>query len=843
MLRLGLSSLWSHRRRLIGTGIAITLGVAFLTGTLVLGDTLSHNFDTLFREVSAGTDVVVRNSTSVDSSARGVDTRGPIDADLVDQVRGVDGVSVVEPQVLGYGSLIGADGKAVGGNGPPRQAGSWIGTPALNPYKLVEGRAPQAPDEVVLNRGAAKAGKLHLGDRVVVQTPQPVDVTVVGIATFGSADGFGQTTFAGFTLDGAQQNVLHQDGRITSILVAAAPGISQETLRDRIAAVLPAGAQAITGDQFTNERIDAIGTTFLNLLRAMLVVFAGIALVVATLSINNTFSITVAQRTRELGLLRAVGASRRQVRSLMFIEAIAVGVVAAAIGTVVGLGVAGLLKGLFDAFGGALPAGGLTIKPISLVIGLVVGVVVTLVAAQMSARRAARVAPMAALRDAAVEQRRVGTRRVLTGTALIAVGIAVGIAAVATGAALLSLVSALVLVVAVLIVAPIVLSPTARVLGAVLRRLRGLNGALAEENARRNPRRTAATASALIVGVAVVTIITVLVGSLRATLTDGVERGFASDLSVNTAAFGGSQLGPAIIDDLGSVAGVSHAVGLSEGLALVDGSSTEVSATDMSAVATVVHVDMVQGALADAGSDGIAVSKDKAAAEHWTVGTVVPITFADGSSVDAAIRAIYRQDDVLGGIVIAQSLWTAHTPQPSFRTVFIDVAPGTSPTTAKAAIGPVATRYGGTVQDRAGYAAARAGGLDLLLGIVYVLLALAIVIALLGIGNTLSLSVWERRHEIGLLRAVGQTRSQVRSTLRLESVIVSTFGALTGLVLGGFLGWMFFRTLADADAIFALPTGRLVVIAVIGAVAGAIASLRPARRAARLPVLEAIATV
>ena len=239
MIRLSFASLWTHRRRVVGTWIAVVLGVAFLTGTLVLGDTLSHNFDTLFREVSAGTDVVVRNATTVDSSARGVDTRGPIDATLIDKVRAVDGVAVVEPQVLGYGSLIGADGKAVGGNGPPRQAGSWIGTPALNPYRLVEGRAPQAPDEVVLNRGAADAGKLHIGDRTVVQTPQPVDVTVVGIATFGSADGFGQTTFVGFTLAGAQRNVLRQDGKITSILVEAAPGVSEDTLRDRIAAVLP----------------------------------------------------------------------------------------------------------------------------------------------------------------------------------------------------------------------------------------------------------------------------------------------------------------------------------------------------------------------------------------------------------------------------------------------------------------------------------------------------------------------------------------------------------------------------------------------------------------------------
>ena len=312
MIKTSFKSAWARKRRLTGTFIAVFLGVAFLSGTLALGDTLNANFQTLFSSVTRGTDAVVRSTTSV-SSDRSRATRAPIDASVAQELGKVDGVAAVEPSVEGYGAVIGRDGKVLGGNGPPRLAGNWITDPDLNPYQLAEGRAPQAPDEVVINRGAAKDGNLHVGDATTVRTPDPVSVRIVGIATFGSEDGFGKATFIAFTLPAAQQRLEAKPGMVSSILVKGSPGVSQADVVRRVDSVLPAGDQAVTGAQLTKENINDINRVFLNFLRTFLVVFAGIALLVATFSIYNTFSIIAAQRSRESALLRAVGGTRAQV--------------------------------------------------------------------------------------------------------------------------------------------------------------------------------------------------------------------------------------------------------------------------------------------------------------------------------------------------------------------------------------------------------------------------------------------------------------------------------------------------------------------------------------------------
>jgi putative ABC transport system permease protein len=712
----------------------------------------------------------------------------------------------------------------------------------LNPYVLAEGRAPEAPGEVVINRGAAKAGDLHVGDTTVVQTPEPVDVEIVGIATFGDTDGLGQTTWTAFTLDAAQQAVTRQPGKVSSILVAAQPGVSSDVLRDRIASVIPPGAEAITGTALAEERIDDIAETFLDLLRAFLVGFAVIALAVATLSINNTFAITVAQRTRELALLRAVGASRRQVRGAVTAEALLIGGGSALVGLVGGIGVAGLLKGMFDAFGGALPAGGMELRPQSLAIGLGAGIVVTLVAAQAPARRASAIAPVAALRSTDVEPSRPSRRRVVSAAVAVGGGVALTAGAATSNRAAFLGIGALLLVVGTLALAPVVVGPAVRVFGFVLRRTPNGSGRLAEENARRQPRRTAATATALVIGVAVVSLFTVFAASMKATIEDDVARDFGADLAVNTAAFGGNQLSPRIVDDLGPLPTVRDAIGLGSSPALVDGDSTMVTATDTDAISEVIRLDVRDGSLDALGTTGVAVSESNAKDHDRIVGSTVGMTFSDGVTQQLTVRAIYADSDLAGGIVVHRDLWAAHVTQPTYRTVFVNAADGTTAGELRAAITPLAYRYGGDVQDRSQYVAAATNGLDMLLGIVYVLLALAIVIALLGIGNTLSLAVYERRREIGLLRAVGQTRRQTRAVLRLESMIVSTFGTVLGLALGSFLGWMMVSAISSGDTTLAVPAGRLVIVTVLGAVAGLLAAGRPSRRAARLPVLDAISS-
>ncbi len=843
MTRLSLASLWARRRRSAGTALAVLLGVAFLTGTLVLGDTLSANFDRLFQEVSAGTDVVVRNSTVIEADAGPDDARGPIDESLVEVVRDVDGVALAEGQVTGYGALLDQDGNPVGGNGPPRLAGSWISDPDLNPYELVDGREPRTNDEVVVNRGAADLAGVEVGDRATIQTPAPVDVTVVGIATFGDADGLGTTTFTAFTLEGAQEHVTRRAGEVNAIVVKATDGVSSDELRDRIDAALPGGTEAITGAELAGERTDEISATFLDMLRTMLVVFAGIALVVATISISNTFSITVAQRTRELALLRAVGASRRQLRRAVTVEALAVGVLASAVGVVVGLGVAGLLKGIFDAFGFALPAGGMEIKPLSVVAAFAVGVVVTLVAARAAARRASLLAPVAALRDTAAESLSISRRRTLAGAAVAGVGLALVVSAALAGRLLIAAAGSVSLLVGVLMLAPIALPPVASAFGTVLRRRRGVDGMLAEQNARRNPRRTASTATALVVGVAVVTVFTVFVASVKTTLDDRVSRDFGSDLVVATPAFGGGRLSPDVATELAGRDEIASAVGLGGGALKLDGATKTVTATDAERLPEVLSITTVDGSLDDVTGAAMAVNEETAADNGWTIGSTVDLSFIDGATETATIAATYEDNNLVGDYIVPTGLWDAHTTQPTDSAVLLDVADGVSLADARAAIEPLADRNGGSVQDRDEYASASTQGLDLLLGIVYVLLALAVIIALLGIGNTLSLAVHERRHELGLLRAVGQTRRQVRRVLRLESVIIAGFGTLVGLVLGGFLGWALFVAVAGENGgSLGFPVIRLAIIGLLGALAGILAARRPARRAAKLPILEAIAS-
>src|SRR5947209_3861701 len=392
MLALTRKSLWAHKRRLVGTLLAVFLGVSFLSGTLVLSDTLRSNFDVLFADANAGTDAMVRSTTIIQADRAGPgggeQQRGLIDAALASRVSAVDGVARAVPTVSGIGQLLGKNGKGIGGNGPPTMAGNWIDDPDLNPYRLVEGRAPETDAEVVINRGAAKTGDLKVGDTTTVQVPDPVRVMIVGIATFGKADGLGQGTFTAFTLHGAQRYLTGGAatgdgptvGRVSGVAVKAAPGVSQSELVDRIKSALPQGTEALTGAQLTKETTDEIGSQFLNMFTSFLAVFAGIALLVATFSIHNTFSILVAQRTRESALLRALGAGRGQVLAWGVAEALVVGVVASAVGLVGGVAIAGLLKGLFDSFGFALPAGGLVFRTSTVVVSMTVGIVVTLLA-------------------------------------------------------------------------------------------------------------------------------------------------------------------------------------------------------------------------------------------------------------------------------------------------------------------------------------------------------------------------------------------------------------------------------------------------------------------------------
>jgi putative ABC transport system permease protein len=847
VIRISLAALWARKRRLVGTSLAVFLGVAFLAGTLVFSDTMENDFDSLFTEASAATDAAIRSEVQIEGED-GIAPPGTIDASVVDVARSVDGVAAAEPSIEGYGKIIGSDGEGLGGDGPPTFAGNWITDPDLNPYELEEGRAPEGPNEVVINRGAADDGDLHVGDVTTVEVPEPVEVTIVGIATFAGADGLGSSTFAAFTLEGAQEHLLDGADEVTSVVVQAEPGVDPDDLVARLADVAPAGTEVLSGSELVDEANDEIQQDFLGLMRTFLLVFAGIALLVATFSIVNTFSITVAQRARDGALLRALGATRAQILGSVVVEAIVVGVAASLAGLLGGVGIAAGLRALFQAIGGDLPSEGLAITPTTLVVAPLVGIVVTLVAGIGPAVRASRVSPLAALRDVALD--RSGTSRmriaagalgVLGGLAVLGTSISVG----GDGALPLAGLGAALLLAGVITSGPVVAGPVGAVLGAPLPRLRGVTGALARGNATRNPRRFAASASALMVGVAIVTMFTVMAASMKRSIDDGVSASVRGDLVISNGTFDGSGFSPELATEVGSLPEVTGTLGLGLGAAEVDGSSRDLTILDPAGLDAVLDLDVQDGTVAGMSDHGIAVSEERADDAGWEVGDVLPVLFADGTTTDVTVEGVYGASEVVGEYVVTDALWAPHATQTLDTTVLIALAEGVDVDAGKAAVEQVAAGFGDPdVLTRQGYIDDRAGSVDMMLTMVYVMLALAIVIALMGIANTLSLSIHERTRELGLLRAVGQTKAQVRSMIRWEAVLTALFGTVGGVLLGSVLGWVLVRAVSADQGFgsFALPTGQLVVVLVVGAMAGVLAALRPARRAARLPVLDAIAT-
>ncbi|MFG2968164.1 ABC transporter permease [Streptomyces sp. NPDC048288] len=847
-VRLSLSSLRAHRRRFAGTFLAVFLGVAFLAGTLVMGDTLRASFDSMFGEATSGTDAVVRGADAITTPGEAQGVRQPVPTSLVDAVERVPGVAAAAPDIQGAGQLVGADGEPVGGKGPPTLAGNWITDPQLNSYRIAEGRAPARSGEVVVNRGAAEKGGLRIGDTTVLRTPDPVKVTIVGLATFGGEDGMAQVTFTGMTRADAEKYLTAKPGEAASILVRAGPGVGQKELVDRLTPVLPKGVEAITGRQAAQENTDMISSQFLTVFTTFLLVFSGVALLVATFSIHNTFAIVVAQRTRENALLRALGASRRQVAVSTLTEASVVAVTASAAGLAGGIGVAAGLQALFPAIGFPFPGGDLVITSLSMALPLVVGVIVCLGSALLPAVRAGRTAPLAALRETAVDSSGASGLRAVLGAGLGALAVALALTGVLVSPSVwLAGLGALLALVSFVVLGPVAATTVVRLLGGPLDRLRGVTGALARRNALRSPRRTAATASALMIGVAVVSLFTVFGASLKATMDQTVSRSFAGDLAVSNPSFGagGSGLSPRLASAVQRLPEVDTAVGLGRGVAEVDGKGRALTVTDPAALARTFDLGTVQGSLTRLGTDGIAVTRTEADRRHLRTGDTARLTFTDGTEQDFTVRAVYGRSELAGDYVITRAAWAPHRIQDSDTLVAVTLRPGVGADAGKAAVTRVAARYGDPrVQTRDEYAQSSAGGIDMMLTLVYALLALAVLIALLGIANTLTLALHERTRELGLLRAVGQTRPQLRAMVRWESVLVAAFGTAGGLGLGAFLGWVLVRAsdgTSDTAFAFALPPGRLAVVALVGLAAGALAGLRPARRAARLDVLRAIA--
>ena len=848
MIKLSLQNTWAHKRRLVGTFLAVLIGVSFLSGTLVLGDTLRDNFDKLFKAGYAGIDVVVRPERPADGSD---DDTGfsakTIDALLADTIRDIDGVRAVAAQTTGFAQVIGADGERIGGSGPPTLAANWDPDDGLNPYNLVKGRAPDGPEEVILDDETVETGKLKLNGTATLLMPTPLEVTIVGIAEFGDGSSKVGVTYAFFSESGTAAHLTREPGQVNQIAVAAKRGVTEEELLKRIEPVIGSGNEALTGTAAADEAVSDINADFLGFITTFLVVFAGIALFVATFSIYNTFSIIVAQRSRESALMRAIGATRGQVLQSTMVEALVIGVLASVVGLFGGIGVAALLKAAFDAFGLALPAGGLTIKTSGIVIAIVVGVVVTLGAAIVPARRGSRVRPIEALRASALESEVPRTRRTVIGVVLAIVGVGVllwSVLAEPDNMINYAGPAAFVILVAMLVLGPVVARPVAGLLGAPIAKAGGITGELSRDNAIRNPRRTASTAAALLVGVAIVVLFSVFIASLKSLITDSVERTFGGDLVVANAGFGIPTLPPELAGQIAGIDGVKSAIGYGVAQVGVDGEDPDFyGAVDVPELAKVLDLDIVEGSAADFGDQDVGISEETAKDNRLSVGDSLDLSFADGTKEQGTVAMVYRNADIVGSYLFSRAGTTPHETIKADAVVFVTLDEGASAAQARKDIKQFTDPIGKPkIQDKQEYTDSVAANLDALLGIIIVMLALAIIIAAMGIANTIALSVHERTRELGLLRAVGTTRTQLRRMVRWEAVIVSTFGTIGGVGLGIGLGWALTRAvLADsASSPFALPVSTLVIILIAGLVIGVLAAWRPSYRAAKMDVLEAV---
>lgn len=843
MFRTALSETWGRKRRLFACALSVILGVGFLTATLVFGDSAGAAFRSAFAEANAGTDAVVRSSNRLTGGEGVADSA--IDAGLATTLQGIGAVRVA-PVIEGVAQIVGADGTLVGGGGPPTLGTNWIEEPELNPYRLVEGRAPRAAGEIVIDRTSATDGDLEVGATTTVLAPRPVEVSIVGIATFGDQDSLGGVTLAAFTLDQARDVLLAGRPQVTRFVVAAVgERRTQDQLAAEISASLPEGVEVITGDALTAEQEGDIDQEFLGAFRTALVVFAVIALLVSAFSIFNTFSILSAQRTRESALLRTLGASRGQVLAAGLLEAAAVGVVGSALGLLVGVGMARLLQVLLEAAGFGLPVNGLDVRMTSALVAMLAGVVVTLIGGTVPAWRSSSVAPLAALRALDVDGTKVSSRRRLIAGAVLGAGGAVGVLSGGqTGTLGLAAVGALAVLAAVVLAGPVVAGAATRLLGWPLR-WRGAAGDLAARNAARNPRRTAATAASLLVGISVVSLFAVFGASAAASIEQAVNRSFAGDLVVQGGGWSGAGLSPEYLATVRDRPEVGVAAGLGFAQVTLDGSTRQVGFADLDALVQVARFDVVDGDLAAVTGGSMAASEDFAKENGWELGRSVTVGFPDSTSRPLRLAAIYGDSQMGGAVLLPDEVMAAHSPQRSYAMVFVQAEPGVTVEDAQRSVASIGEPYGRpAVRDREAFVDSEAGAISSLLSVIYGLLGIAIVIALMSIANTLSLSVHERRRELGLLRAVGLTRRQLRTMVRWESVVVSTFGAAGGLGLGVFLGWGLFRTAAESmgSGAFALPVGSLAIILLVGAGVGVLAALRPAWRAARLDVLEAISS-
>jgi putative ABC transport system permease protein len=850
MGKVALRGLMDHKGRLLSTLLAVALGVAFVAGVLMLTDTMNKSFDDLFATAFEGTDAVVRSSQTVDAgdAGGGPEIRGRIDASLLDTVLAAPEVADAEGVIQGFARIIDKDGDPVGNPsmGPPTFGGNWQTVDRLNGFTIDDGRPPESAGEVVIDRGSADDTGYRVGDRVPIQTGRAsAEYDLVGIARFGNADSPGGATYALWTTAEAQK-LVGEPGKFDSIGIVADSGVSQtevgRSVREELRSAGDTGLEVLTGRQITEESQSDLKDQ-LSFITYFLLAFAIVSVLVGIFVIYNAFSIIVAQRGREMALVRAVGASRRQVRRSVFVEALAIGIGGSIIGFVLGLGVASVLVTLFD-----LP-GSLVVRPSAAIIALVVGVVVTVVSALVPAWRASRVPPVAAMRDLAVESGGMSRLRLVAGIVTTVGGLGLLIVgAQERSATLVGVGVGLLAFVGLILLGPALARPFSRGIGAPIARTRGVTGELAKENAGRNPVRTAATARALMIGVGIVSFFLVVNASLRASIDKFLDDSFTGDFVIDAGDFGMIGLPPEVADRVSRVPGVAEVVPVRFAPARVDGDDTFVTGTSPGIF------DLFDGFRVVAGSDSLAagtilLTADEARSLRLAVGDSVTAEFVNTGQHTYTVGGTYESEQEgtdVGDFVLGLDDYDAAVGSADVTdsSVFVELQPGVSVSDAQPEIeDAVADFPTANVQSVDEYKDAIGGQFDAILLLMLGLLVLALFIAFIGIANTIGLSVLERTRELGLLRAVGTSRRQLRSTIRWESAIIAVFGTLLGLVIGLLGGWGLITAFRDEGfTVFAIPWVQIAAVVVIAAALGIFAAVWPAWRAGRMNVLDAIHT-
>jgi putative ABC transport system permease protein len=848
-----LKGLFGRKLRAVLTALAIVLGVAMISGTYVLTDTINAGFDTIFTQSYKNADVVITGKAAFGGSNDTQVETPSFPESVLTEVQALPDVAAAAGSVQSNDvKLLRKNGKVINTRGAPNLGFSVHpkGNQQFNPLSLAEGRWPEGPSQIAIDKSTAEKQHYKLGETIGVQVDGPVgEFEIVGIATFGSIDSIGSATIAVFDPPTAQQ-LFGKVGKLDVIRIQSKAGVESEELLPQIRPLLPPTAQVRDAEAQAKEDKKDVDE-FLSIIQKALLAFGGIALFVGAFVIANTLSITIAQRMREFATLRTIGASRRQILWSVVLEALVVGAIASVIGLFAGLGLAKALNGLFVTFGIDLPKSSTVFATRTVVVSLVVGILITLLASLRPAVRATRVPPIAAVREGATLPKsrfaRFGTPVALAvlaiGVALLVYGVLGNNLDIAVRLLLIGL-GVLLMFIGVAMNAPKLVPPLAAVLGWPATRVGGVAGTLARDNAMRNPGRTASTAAALMIGLALVTFVAVIGQGLRSSFEDAVDKLFVSDYAITSE----NTFTPLTIEAERAVSlapGVTAVSGIRAGSARYLDATHNLTAIDPAAP-KVVHLDWTAGSdrvFSELGGGGFFTDDKYAKKKHLRVGSSLRLQFPSGKFANLKLKGIYKKPKggtPFGPITISSRLFDRSFSKPQNEMALVNVEGGVNERNTATLELPLKSFPDAKVQTQSEFKKNFEQPLNNLLNLLYVLLALSILISLFGIVNTLVLTVFERTRELGMLRAVGMTQRQTRRMIRHESIVTALIGAALGMVVGVLLSLLVTQALSSEGFIFAVPLSQLAYFVVAAIIVGILAAILPARRAARLNVLEAL---